>query len=500
MPQVINTNISSLNAQRQLNRSQTSMHTAMERLSSGLRINSARDDAAGLAISDRMTAQVRGLNQAVRNANDGISIAQVTEGALQETTNILQRMRELAVQSANDSNSASDRANLQKEVIQLQAEINRIADTTTFNGKKMLDGTFISQKFHVGAFANESIDVTVGSARADAIGNQALVTNGSGTIAVAAATTFTAAASKVLAGEDLIVAGSLGTKTATVNAGDSAKVVADSVNSLTETTGVTADAASKATISNVGTAGTVSFNLYGSNATGILISAALADKNDLTNLVTAINSEQAATGITAVLSADKMSLTLTNEAGHDIGIENTANAGSASATNAVFSLAGLTAGGTATSAVVLNGVNDSSRVTGYLNFESSQIYSVTSGAAGALFNNTSANGSTLDNVAAINISTQQGSNDALSVIDGALQFIANTRADLGAVQNRFSSTIANLENVSQNVSAARSRIQDADFAMESADLARTQILQQAGISMLAQANASTQNVLNLLQG
>ena len=496
MPQVINTNITSLNAQRQLNRSQTSMQTAMERLSSGLRINSARDDAAGLAISDRMTAQIRGLNQAVRNSNDGISIAQVTEGALQETTNILQRMRELSVQSANDSNSASDRANLQKEVVQLQSEINRIADTTTFNGKNMLDGTFISQKFHVGAYANETINVTVGSARGDAIGNQALTTNGTGTTAVAATTTFTAATSKVLAGEDMIVAGALGTMTASVNAGDSAKAVADTVNSLTETTGVSAHATTEATISTVVTAGTISFNLYGSNGTGETISAAISNKNDLTNLVTAINSKQANTGITAVISADKQTITLTNEAGHDIGIEDAANSGAATA----FSFAGITAAGTATTPAVLQGANDSSRVTGYINFESAEIYSVTSGAIGALFDNNNANGSTLDKVSTIDVSTQSGSNNALSVIDGALQFIANTRADLGAVQNRFASTIANLENVSQNVSAARSRIQDADFAMESANLARTQILQQAGLSMLAQANASTQNVLSLLQG
>lgn len=500
MPQIINTNITSINAQRQLNRSQTSMQTAMERLSSGLRINSARDDAAGLAISDRMTAQIKGLNQAVRNSNDGISIAQVAEGALQETTNILQRMRELSVQSANDSNSASDRANLQKEVVQLQAEINRIADTTTFNGKQVLDGTFIAQKFQVGAFANETIDVTVGNARADAIGNQALATDGSGTVAVATAATFAAATSKVLATEDLTIAGALGTKTATVNAGDSAKTVADTINSLTESTGVSADATTKATISSVVTAGTVSFNLYGSNTTGVLVTAAISDKNDLTSLVTAINGKQAETGITAELSADKKSLTMTSEAGHDIGIENAANSAAASTTNGVLSFAGLKSTGSATTAAALDGgAHDSSRVTGYIEFEAAESYSVTSGAAGGLFSSASANGSTLDKVSTIDISSQAGSNDALDVIDGALQGIANSRADLGAVQNRFSSTIANLENVSQNVSAARSRVVDADFASESANLARNQILQQAGISMLAQANASTQSVLSLLQ-
>lgn len=500
MAQIINTNIPSLNAQRQLNRSQDKMNMAMERLSSGLRINSAKDDAAGLAISDRMTAQVKGLNQAVRNANDGISLAQVAEGALQESTNILQRIRELAVQSANDSNSASDRANLHKEVIQLQAEINRIADTTTFNGKSLFDGSFISQKFQVGAFANESINFSIGNARADNIGSQSVMTNGTGNIAATAGTSAAAVASKVAGAEDLVISGSLGMATALVATGDSAKAIANSVNNLIDQTGVKANATTKVEISSVTSAGSNTFDLSGSNTTAVTISATIADTNDLTNMVTAINNRQAETGITAELSADKKSLTLTSEAGDDIVI---ANATAASATTAVFTVKGIDATGaveTGAGQALQKGAADSTRITGYIDFDSAEIYSVTSGQAGALFNSVNANASKLDAVSTIDITTQAGSNNALEVVDGALQFIANTRADLGALQNRFSSTIANLENVSQNVASARSRIKDADFAKESANLAKNQILQQAGISMLAQANASTQNVLSLLRG
>ncbi len=497
MPQVINTNVSSLNAQRQLNRSQVNLQTAMERLSSGLRINSAKDDAAGLAIADRMTAQVMGLNQAVRNANDGISVSQVAEGALQESTNILQRMRELSVQSANDTNSGTDRANLQKEVSQLQQELNRIAETTRFNGKAILDGTFTAQKFHVGAFAGENIQVTIGNARSTHMGNNTVTTNGSATAAVTpAVATFALATSKVQLTENLTITGSIGTATLDIAAGDTAKAVADAANAITSSTGVTASAITQATLSSISAAGTVSFNLYGSNSTAVAVSANVASPNDLTTLSDAINTVSASTGIVATLSSNRSSLTLTSSQGYDIGIEDYNNA----ATTMVVT--GLNADGTTGGASTLTSgaATDSTRVGGDVSFKSSSTFSVTSAAAGGLFGATTANASTLSSVSSINIGTQTGSNNAIDVIDGALAFISDTRATLGAVQNRFSATIANLENVSQNVSAARSRIQDADFAQESANLARNQILQQAGTAMLAQANASTQNVLTLLQG
>ncbi len=493
MPQVINTNIASINAQRQLNRSQDSMQTAMERLSSGLRINSAKDDAAGLAISDRMTAQIRGLNQAVRNANDGISLAQTAEGALQESTNILQRMRELSIQSANDTNTAAHRANLQKEVNQLIQELDRIATQTTFNGKKLLDGTLSGQQFQIGAFADQSISVTVGDARTEAMGVHKLTNyeGAAGTIndAVAATTNNVAA-------QDLTIEGPLGQKTITVNAGDTAKSIAEGITSVSETTGVTARAVTYAKLSTASAPGQLSFDLYGKNeTTPVKISTQISDASDLTELAKAINDHAGETGISAVLTDDKSGIILKNEEGYDI----TLDVYTSSTTTMDFQ--GLKEDGeTATTSTVTLNAGGSATAGGNVIIESHKSFTVTTTAAGSLFQNATPTPSSLEKVSELDIGSQRGANDAISVIDGALAFIADTRGDLGAIQNRFTSTIANLENVSQNVSASRSRIQDADFAKESAELARTQILQQAGTAMLAQANASNQNVLSLLQG
>lgn len=492
MPQVINTNISSLNAQRQLNRSQMTLQTSMERLSSGLRINSAKDDAAGLAISDRMTAQIRGLNQAVRNANDGISLAQVAEGALQESTNILQRMRELAVQSANDSNSASDRVNLQKEVNQLQAELNRIANTTTFNGKKLLDGTFSGQEFQVGAFANQSIQVTVGSAKATDMGANTL----SNDDVAGAITEAVAGAANNVAGGTLTINGYLGTGVdVTVGAGDTARAIAEGINAVTDQTGVSARAVTYAKIDNVSATGIYSLDLNGQNtASAVTISASITDTGDLTELANAINGVSGKTGVTAELSSDKSYITLKNAEGYDIHVANsTGSAGD-------FDLTGLQEDGeteVGNAATLTAAGGDNATVGGNVIFESAKSFSIDSTDT-ALF--AAETGSSLSDVGSVDIGSQKGALDTLAVLDGALAFIADTRADLGAIQNRFSSTISNLENVSQNISAARSRVQDADFAKETSELSRSQILQQAGTAMLAQANASTQTVLSLLRG
>ncbi len=497
MPQVINTNVSSLNAQRQLNRTQIVQTTAMERLASGLRINSAKDDAAGLGIADRMTAQVRGLNQAVRNANDGISLSQVAEGALQESTNILQRIRELAVQSANDSNSATDRANLQKEVTQLQSELNRIANTTTFNGKKLLDGSFAGQQFHIGSQANETVSVTVGGATGEILGNQRFESNAaSGSINDAVSGT-----SNNVGAQTLTVAGSLGSTSIALGSGDSAKSIADAINAKSEDTGVTAGAITQLKLSGLSATGTVSFDLYGQNETAAAkVTASISSTGDLTALANAINEKAGKTNITATLTSDKSGIVLKNTDGYDITLDNFTH----STSTATLSVDGLKADGSAisggtTDTLTGNG-SDSSTVGGNLQLDSNSGFTVTSGVATDITVGTTANGSTLQKVADIDIGTQAGSNQALSIVDGALAKISDSRAALGAVQNRFSSTISNLENISQNVSAARSRIQDADFAKESANLARGQILQQAGTAMLAQANASSQNVLSLLQG
>lgn len=496
MPQVINTNISSLNAQRNLNTSQSSLATALQRLSSGLRINSAKDDAAGLAISERMTAQVRGLDQAVRNANDGISLAQTAEGALVETTNALQRIRELAVQSANDTNSSSDRAALQAEVAQLQSEINRIANSTQFNGKNLLDGTFSSQNFQVGANANQVIGISVANAKSTNIGNN--VVGETGTLNAATTASVTKVTNTVLGTEELTISGSAGTvTTTTVSISDSAYTLATLVNANTASTNVSASAITKAKLSGLSAAGTVSFNLFGSNTAAVAVSVSVSSTTDLTSLNDAINNFSATTGITSAVSGG--TLTLTSDQGYDISIENFANTGFGTAT--FQGMDGFTSTTTTSGAAVVltHTAADSSVVGGTIRYSSASSFSVTSAAAGGLFSGVGANSSSLSAVSSINIGTQVGSNNAIDIIDSALQSVNSQRASLGAMQNRFVSAVANLQTTSENISAARSRIRDADFASETASLTRAQILQQAGVAMLAQANAMPNSVLSLLK-
>ncbi len=500
---VVNTNVASLNAQRNLVGTGKLLQRSLQRLSSGLRINSAKDDAAGLAISDRMNAQIRGLNQAVRNANDGISLAQTAEGALQESTNILQRMRELAVQSANDTNTASDRASLQKEVAQLQSELNRIANTTSFNGKVLLDGTFGTAKFHVGAESYQTINVTMGDMRATAIGTNRLTQEyNSNSIAAASGT----AHNGVTASGSITIKGALGESSVNYASGATARDIATAVNNASDSTGVTAKAMTYAKIDNVAATGSISLTLYGQNESdGITVSANLTSTSDLTNLAKAINDVAGKTGISARLSDDKSAILLENSEGYDITM--TSGAGSVD-----FDLTGVKEAGShdtgddffssdsevGSSLTVSAG--DSATVGGSIVFDSAKSYTVTAGASGALFNDTDAHASSLKDVGSIDIGSRDGANLAIDRIDSALAAIDDLRADLGAVQNRFESTIANLMNVSENISAAKSRIVDADFAAETANLTKAQILQQAGTAMLAQANTVPQAALTLLQG
>jgi flagellin len=758
MPQVINTNIFSLNAQRNLNNSQNSLATSLERLSSGLRINSAKDDAAGLAISNRFTTQVRGLNQAIRNANDGVSLAQTAEGALGETNNILQRVRELAIQSANATNSASDRGSLQQEVNQLKQELDRIANTTNFNSQNLLDGSLNNALFQVGSEANETISVSIGDARSTALGantlstsnatngleaatgstrvvtdgaevgaaqpaddNFAAMTNGLtgevltvqdadgstvGSVTVAAdaevstvataldaidgvnasannqvtlsnyaeagdntvifsiasgatsealtltnnsgatdAVVFTelrdainnnanlaaagvfaafddAGTSLVIAnntGDDLgvtldtiaggaggattldvagldgvavsldgdnaaadttrssgqlnvllasgytvesdsatqlfnvaggtsatvveanlgatsaidgvnnvanqgnataaqtlTVVGQAGSDTVDISANATAGAIATAVNSVSASTGVEASAITTATLSGLSADGTVSFSLYGTNSTAASVGATVT-QGDLSALVTAINNETGQTGISAALGGSGNSIDLTHADGRDIVIEgfghSAATAASASdldGNEASIDFAG--AAGTATKLAdggVNNGLSDSATVGGVVTFTSASSFNVTTtattesaGGNASLFDNAVAgasNTSTLSQVNQVDISTVAGATDALGVIDGAITQVDELRSSLGAVQNRFESTMSRLSVTSENLSAARSRILDADFAAETAALTRAQILQQASISILSQANAQPQLALSLLQ-
>jgi flagellin len=409
---VINTNVMSLNSQRNLATNNSSLATTIQRLSSGLRINSAKDDAAGLAISERFSTQIRGMNQAARNANDGISLAQTAEGALGEIGNNLQRIRELAVQSRNATNSADDRAALQKEVAQLKSEIDRVADQTSFNGTKLLDGSFTSQAFQVGANQGQTIEVaSIADANINALGTWTNVveSNASGT------------------------SGAFGDVTLTEASADVYSLSVDGV-SIFSATAPADDANAATTLTTVVNAAS--------------IDTALADSTVQTNLASA--------GITVSGSAANGDLAFTKADGSafDIVVVNDTAAGGFAGTD--FDT------GTST---VDNGAAAAAQ-TGFANLD---------------------------------ISTTTGADNAILAIDGALNAVNGARADLGAVQNRFSSVVSNLNTTSENLTASRSRIRDADYAKETAELSRTQILSQAGTAMLAQANQATQGVLSLLR-
>jgi flagellin len=486
MPQLINSNIASLNAQRNLNTSQSSLNTSLTRLSSGLRINSAKDDAAGLAISERMTSQIRGLNQAVRNANDGISLAQTAEGALGEIGTNLQRIRELAVQSANATNSASDRASLQAEAAQLTAEITRVASQTQFNGTNLLDGAFLNQSFQVGANANQTINIaTIADSRATALGSHILNTTGTamGTATAAAAAV---AANGVTVEADLALTTNKGTATGISYAvGADAKTIAAAINTAASNIGITATATNSATLGNVASAGTLSMTLNGSS-----VSAVVTDKSDLSSFAAAINGLQSTTGVTASFATpgDKSVITLSTTDGRDITVVDFNNTGATKTADIVA--------GTTTRTLTGGAATDSTTITGTIELASSA-GQITAGNGNADVFGTSV--SAFSSVATLDLLSATNSQAALKTLDAALAQINSSRGDLGAIQNRFSSTIANLQSTSENLSASRSRIQDADFATETANMTRGQILQQAGVAILAQANSLPNNVLSLLR-
>lgn len=761
MPQVINTNLSALNAQRQLDSSGQALSTSLARLSSGLRINSARDDAAGLAISTRFTSSIQGLSQASRNANDAISLAQVSEGALQEYTKILQRSRELAIQSANGTNTSADRQALQSEVNQLKQELTRIATTTTFNGLNVLNGELKNTLFQVGSEANQTVSVSVADTQTSAVGANQIRTNntkgieaatrteslaggtavgevgsavgqssaatgngyaaatytvrnttssgsvtsattsnvaddsartiasnlnaltgvsatafnkvtlsgisaattddiiylstasdGSGSVdltggalsnladtiattinantdfaaagvyAVSTGTTvdifatqghnlsfekagagggvtvtsafdggeanaittaatdtrggrvdiyltqgytlessvaddvFNAAANTAftttaagattkadgnsVGAQTLTITGPAGSATVAVSANQTADSIATAVNNVSSSTGVEASARTTLRIDSVSADGTVTFDLYGNNSSAVSIVAAVTT-SDLTELVNSINDKSGETGITANLGTTDSQIIMTMAEGKDIAIENfthsaavdyqaptasnlvSGSGSSAPTVNEVnMVVTGNPAASTATadtekgnylgtSVTLYDGGDrngqDSTVVGGELTFSSKATFSITSNIDGAgatgqsLFKGIagSSTGSTLNALNTVDISTADGAQDAITVLDQAINIVSGIRADLGAVQSRFQSAINNLNNNVENLSAARSRILDTDFAAETASLTRNQILQQAGISILAQANSLPQNVLALLQ-
>lgn len=481
MALTVNTNIASLNTQRNMNNSSNALNTSLQRLSTGLRINSAKDDAAGLQISNRLTSQVNGLNVAVRNANDGISLAQTAEGALQQSTNILQRMRDLALQSANGSNSSTERNALQQEVVQLQQELDRIANTTTFGGRKLLDGSFGTSSFQVGANANETIDVSVSSAEASALGSYQISGGGSvGGKAVNGQVSGSTADTLSITGNGQTVSG------IAVAADASAKDYAEAINTATAKTGVTATARTEARLAGniAGTDGTYSsFDLKVGGATVNVVGA-----TSLKDIADQVNAQSGKSGLVA--KVDGSEVVLTNSKGENISVDSYATNATAGNT---LTLASVDANGTVSPAVDATG---GATAVGYVQVNSSNGYIIQGTASKEFLGSTTG---ALTSVGDIDISSANGAQDALAVIDAAIAKIDSQRADLGAVQNRFDNTIANLQNIAENASAARSRIQDTDFAAETANLTKNQVLQQAGTAILAQANQLPQAVLSLLR-
>ena len=488
---VINTNVQSLTAQRNLSTSQSQLSTSMQRLSSGLRINSAKDDAAGLAISERMSTQIKGLNQAARNANDGVSLAQTAEGALGTIGNNLQRIRELAVQSRNATNSSEDRAALQKEVAQLTSEVNRVAKETSFNGTNLLDGSFTSKAFQVGANQGQLISIdNIQNSQIDKLGEWTSVdkpasvyggsmggnaTPGAGSFAVTAPANDAAAQAEFadfkisVGGVELDVQGlaadggatrtvvqaqtalALNIKTAIDGAGIAgltATATATGVTLANASTNTYALSVAGAAVTDTDvTAGTKHAALTGStlqiNGKDIQVGVAYTDADRANQLVSAINTAFADNSV----KASNVNGTLVLKSAADIVV----NAAPATGT-------GLAAGTTTTV-----------KGTAQVGFEG------------------------------ISVSTAEGADDTILAMDAALKAVNSARADLGAIQNRFESVVSNLGVNSENLAASRSRILDADFASETANLSRSQILQQAGTAMVAQANQLPQGVLALLR-
>ena len=595
MSLVINTNIASLTAQRALHGTSEELASAIERLSTGSKVNSSADDAAGLAIGQRMTAQVKGLNMAVKNAGDGMAMTQTIESALNTISDMLQRIRELAVQSANATNSSRDRSFLQEEVNQLTQEINRVSTTSQFNGEKILDGTFINKTIQLGMEEGERLSISVPSIAADQIGAYAYT--GNGTAAAAPAVT---AANGLTANEDLTIVGPLGTAITTAEAADSAKQTVNRINALTSQTGVSATAQTYAQLSSTSAVG----ESYAIKINGISSGNFTISSSSVEDAVRAINSVAGSTGVTATSTSDGKVLMFDGD-GDDITIENDAAGTSLRLQKMDYS--GTDTVGTAV-ALAATGGTDASRVSGAIKAVSSDPFTITQAgtdagntaavkvsdanlnalaaapttynivvtntgetvpisvaaatvagwqaaidasalagqitvdtlavggtdklrltgastlgditlndnatpnAAVALTNASSTAGAegagngyfvtgtaTLSTVATMNIATQADAGLAISVADSALDTVARMRANLGAIENRLNYTMDNLINVSEKTEAARSRIEDADFALESARLAKAQVLQQAGTSMLGQANQMTQMVLDLLR-
>ncbi len=493
----VNTNIASLQAQNNLSQVNRALEQNQERLSSGLRINSAADDPAGLAISDRMNAQIKGMNQATRNAQNGISMAQTAEGGMQEITNILQRMRELSVQSANETNTKSDRQSLNKEFQDLSGELDRIAKSTSFNGKSLLDGSMGESLFQVGADTGSENQISLdmsSSMRAGDLGRRYEGTVGFVTGTSATAITQTLSASEVTVNnETLGLSGYDQESTATTDVvasgqvRESAWAIADAINNNANlqveaeanNTAVGASQASGVTATNY------SLSVNGvevmTGATGTISATLAADK---INAEDSLNVEATVT--------DSGALELSDDDGGDIHVTEAGVSG-------FFATAGTYAQGGSVNLQATQSIAFGD-VSGGTEFGNATVtgsgYSVTSAAASFSTVYTNQN----ESLEQMDIASVTNAQDAIDKIDAAINDVDSTRATMGAAQNRLESTIANLENSVQNLTESRSRIVDADIAKEAAEQTQNNVRRQAAASVLTQANQNPQLALQLLGG
>jgi len=585
----INSNTSALYAVNASRKTDRDMETSMQRLSTGLRITNAGDDASGAAISDRMTANIKGIEQSIRNAGDVISMAQVSEGALGEAASVLQRIRELAIQSASDVMSATERNYIQTEVSQLLSEFDRVTRDTTFNEINVLDGSFASRTFQIGIKKGEAASISVGSMRIDQLGSYKQTSDMDSTdfdLSTGAKLVASASDANHIEADTLTISGQLGSANITVNAGETARDVAQSINRVFESTGVDASASTQLKFEGLASSGntgvvSVSFDLYGSNSSAVSISSSVnlgttTSASNFTELRDSINAYTAQTGVEAVLSTDFSYLYLTQPEGYDIKIINVdfdletassanattlgANAAVGDTTLTVGDSTGMAAGdlvtgvgiapGTTISSITdgttividtgvetamtsgdaitvgtdrvfkitgmsedllssgyqadlfdkdhISGTHDSAIVSGQVTMASSKQFTVNGATDKGLFT-TNPGAATLDKLSTISVLTRQKSTASLTVLDKAMDRINLERAKLGAIMSRMEKAVDNLSNVSMNTTASKGRIVDADFALESANLTRAQILQSSSTAMIAQASKSMQTVLELLR-
>ena len=585
----INSNTSALYAVNASRKTDRDMETSMQRLSTGLRITNAGDDASGAAISDRMSANIKGIEQSIRNAGDVISMAQVSEGALGEASSVLQRIRELAIQSASDVMSATERNYIQTEVSQLLSEFDRVTRDTTFNEINVLDGSFASRTFQIGIKKGESASVSVGSMRIDQLGSYQQTSDVDSTdfdLSTGAKLVASASVVNHVEADTMTISGQLGSANVTVNAGETARDIAKSINNVFESTGVDASASTQLKFEGLASSGntgvvSVSFDLYGSNSSAVTISSSVnlgstTSASNFTELRDSINAYTAQTGVEAVLATDFSYLYLTQPEGYDIKIADidfdletatdavaTTLGGAAAVGDTTLTVAdstGMAAGdlvtgvgiapGTTISSITdgttivintavetamansdaivvgtdrvfkitgmsedlttagyqadlfdknhLSGNHDSAIVTGQVTMASSKQFTVNGDITKGLFT-TNPGAATLNKLSTISVLTRQKSTDGLTVLDKAMDRINLERAKLGAIMSRMEKAVDNLSNVAMNTTASRGRIVDADFALESANLTRAQILQSSATAMIAQASKSMQTVLELLR-